>query len=93
MRTGRWAGSNAVGLRGISATGVIARTVYQGEPVNHRPGCIAYDVVSDVENPLFRAGRLGVWGEFEHNQIPTIEMWARAADTAQEFILDVVKIS
>jgi len=89
LKAGRY---QAVGLRAISATGVAARYIFTGEPVNHRPGCIAYDVVSDIENPIFRAGVLGVWGEFEHNQIPTIEMWARAGDTAQEFILDVVKI-
>jgi len=89
LKAGRY---QAVGLRAISATGVAARYVFQGEPVNHRPGCIAYDTVADIENPIFRAGRLGVWGEFEHNQIPTIEMWARGADTTQEFILDVVKI-
>jgi len=90
LKSGRY---QQVGLRAISATAVAARSLFQGEPVNHRPGCIAYDTVSDIENPLFRAGRLGVWGEFEHNQIPTIEHWARAADTTQEYIIDVVKIS
>jgi len=82
----------AVGLRTLTAGGVASRYNFVGENTNHRPGCPAYDVVSDIENPLFRMGVLGSWGEFEHNQIPQIEVWSRSADTVQEFFMDLVKI-
>lgn len=90
LKAGRYA---HVGLRAITATGIAARVKYVGEQVDNRPGCIAYDAVEDFENPLFRMGRLGVWGEFEHNQLPLIQVLATAGDTTQEFLLDVIKIA
>jgi len=89
LKAGRY---QAVGLRTIVFGGVAARYDFTGEAVRHRPGCPAYDNLSDVENPIFRGGVLGVWGEFEHNQIPQIEVWSTQVATTQEFFMDLVKI-
>jgi hypothetical protein len=56
----------------------------------YRPGAIGCQVPSDLEDPIFRRGRLGVWGEFQHNTPPSVDFLANAADTAQTGELDLV---
>lgn len=57
-----------------------------------RPGGLGW--VSEVvqADPLFRFGELGLWGTFQSNRMPNIEVLASAADTAQTIYLDLVRL-
>ena len=80
-----------VGARMIGATAKLCRFIIPG--VAHRPGMIAYNAVGDAEDQVFRLGRLGVWAEFDNVQSLQAEIFAVAADAAQEGFLDIIKIS
>lgn len=80
---------DVVGLRAISATAELARLVFKGE--SFRPGVLASNSEEVLENPMFRNGQMGVIGSFKHNVRPSIEVMARAADTAEIFYLDLIK--
>jgi hypothetical protein len=88
LEAGRYA---IVGMRATSAGLIAARLVIPGSA--YRPGCIGYDAASDAEDPVFRNGGLGSWGEFEHTFPPQAEFLSVSADTAQVVMLDVVKIA
>lgn len=85
LPTGRY---QAVGLRGVSASGIAARYVFK--PGTWRPGCIMSDTQITIDNPLFRNGTLGVWGEFESTTPPDIEVLCDLADSTQVFDLDLI---
>ncbi len=80
-----------VGLHALGATLVAARVIFRTGN-QWRPGCLGVDLIQDLADPMFRAGRLGVWGEFPFTQIPAMECLAVAADTAQVFHLDLIKV-
>lgn len=80
-----------VGMRAISAGLIAARLVFVGG--TWRPGCIGYDAESDLENPIFRRGALGVWGEFTHDQPPTVDFLSISADTSETVWLDLIKVA
>ena len=87
LPVGRYA---VVGLRFISATAIAARLVFK--PGAWRPGCIGVDSELSQDHPLFRMGRLGVWGEFASVTPPDIEVLCDVADTAQTFFLDLIPL-
>lgn len=78
-----------VGMRAEGATLIAARLVFRGSGL--RPGCMGTDADTDQEWEGFRRGGLGVWGEFHSTVPPTVDVLANDADSAQEFILDLVK--
>ncbi len=80
-----------VGMRAESTTCLAARLVFVGG--TWRPGVIGYDAVSDLEDPIFRFGQLGNWGEFRHDQAPTADFLCTAADAAQTIFLDLIRLS
>lgn len=80
-----------VGMRAISATCVAARLVPRG--AGWRPGCLGGDVDNYEDNPMFRYGGLGEWLRFRHDEIPSVDFLADSADSDQDVILDVVKVS
>lgn len=80
-----------VGFRAQGATLIAARLVFRGSGV--RPGVIGTDIESDDTNSLFRRGHFGVFGEFHSTVPPTVDILANDADAAQEFVLDLVKLS
>lgn len=79
-----------VGFRAQGATLVGARLVFRGSGV--RPGVIGTDVESDDTNSLFRRGHFGIFGEFHSTVPPTVDVLCNDADTAQEFVIDLVKL-
>jgi len=87
LPVGRYA---IVGMHVISASGIAARLVISGQGA--RPGCIAYDSIEDIPNPVFRNGNLGNWGTFHTHSPPTLDMFCRTTDAAQEGWLDLIKI-
>lgn len=80
-----------VGLRAYAASLIAARFVFK--PGTWRPGCPGADSFATMDYPLFRMGRAGVWGEFHSTTPPDIECLSDLGDTAQEFEIDLVKVS
>lgn len=80
-----------VGMRAQGATLVAARLVFRGS--GNRPGVIGTDIEGDDSNGHFRRGDAGVFGEFHSTVQPTVDILCNDADTAQEFVLDLVKLS
>ena len=79
-----------VGMRAQSAGLQLARLVFIGGA--WRPGCIGHDADGDIEEPSFRYGRFGIWGEFEHDTPPSVDFLSNSADTAQVVHLDLEKV-
>jgi hypothetical protein len=78
-----------VGMRARAAGLVAARLVFPGG--TWRPGCLGTDAQADLEHPMFRYGGLGVWGEFDDLNPPTVEFLSVSADTAQDVYLDLIQ--
>lgn len=91
LRSGTYA---LVGMKAASTTMIAARAIFSNQ--GPRPGCVGvptlYSYV-DPGNGIFRYGRLGLWGTFTHMNPPQIEVLCGSADTAQEFLLDLVKVA
>lgn len=85
LPSGRYA---LVGARLVSTTLQLFRFAFKGGM--YRPGAIGQGGVSRVEDPMFRKGRMGVWGEFQHNTPPGVDVLCNAADAAFAGILDLV---
>jgi len=88
LPTGRY---QVVGMRATSTGLLAARLVFTA--YSWRPGCVGHDAVSDLDNDVFRGGRLGVWGEFDHDTPPTVDFLSVSADTSQVVYLDLIKIA
>ncbi|MAF43782.1 MAG: hypothetical protein CMI54_06410 [Parcubacteria group bacterium] len=80
-----------VGMRALSAGLICARAVFRGG--RWRPGTIGCDDAQDLTPDIFRHGRMGVWGEFDHNQAPSIDFLSMSGDSSQEVFLDLIKVS
>lgn len=78
-----------VGARVRGTNLVAARFVFRESP--WRPGAPAINSIGDQDPPGFRAGGLGVWGEFHTNQPPTLDALG-VTDTAQVLLLDLVRV-
>jgi hypothetical protein len=81
-----------VGFRPMSTTLLAARLVIPGGA--WRPGALGAANVSDFSSDIFRAGNLGVWGEFEDVDNLQVESLAAAADAAavQHYLVDLVQL-
>lgn len=79
-----------VGLFPVSAGMIAARAVFVG--FGNRPGALGSDALSDLQSYLFRYGELGVFGEFEDTEPPTMDCLAVSADATQEFWLDLIQL-
>jgi hypothetical protein len=80
-----------VGMRFQSTTAIAARLLFPGQYT--RPGCLGCVLSSDIVPGRFRNGNAGVWGEFQADTPPSIDILCNAADAAavQFFWLDVIK--
>lgn len=87
LPAGRYA---LVGLACIGASPIVARVAFVGGV--YRPGVVASVTLGDDSYYAFRQGNMGVFGEFDHNLVPSIDVFAGAADSAQTFFLDLMKI-
>ena len=86
LPTGRYA---VVGARFRSTDMIAARLVFPGQV--QRPGLPGGNAFTDADNPKFRFGGLGVWGEFDNTVPPTIDVLGGAA-AAQVTILDLMRV-
>jgi hypothetical protein len=78
-----------VGMRAEGASLVAARLVFKG--YGWRPGCLGNVSPQQFGSDMFRNGNLGLWGEFDSINPPTLDILCNAADTAQYGILDLIK--
>src|SRR5262245_6363347 len=57
-----------------------------------RPGVLARNAVGSVPKDLFLDGRMGPLGRFNNTAVPQLEIYAEAANAAQEGYMDVIKM-
>lgn len=88
LPAGRYA---IVGMRVEDTACVAGRLVFPD--IGPRPGCIGTYATSIRDLPIFRQGRLGSWGEFEHDAPPTFDLLS-SADGAKtpEIIFDLIQV-
>ena len=79
-----------VGAEFIGATAVAGRLIFEDQV--ERPGGLGQSLVSGNGPPLFRKGRMGIWGRFSTFRMPNVEFLCNAADTAQEVYLDLMRV-
>lgn len=80
-----------VGLAAYAPNLVAARLVFVGE--SQRPGVIGASSPWSGGMDVFRRGRLGVWGEFEHSQPPTVDYLLSGVAATVEVYLDLLKVA
>jgi len=80
-----------IGARAQSAGLRHFRLVFPGS-ATFRPGAPGYDADGDLENPIFRRGGLGVWGDFDPRLAPSIDFLSASADSSQVVHLDLIPL-
>lgn len=88
LPAGRYA---LVGCRAQSTVLIATRFVFVGG--TWRPGVIGVNAVGEEELKIFRNGALGVYGEFEHDQPPTIDSIGTALNDTITLHLDLIKVA
>lgn len=84
-------GTYAVVNLDVVGTNLLAgRLIFSG--YGFRPGVIARNAVSGVPFPLFQTDALGVFGQFDSINLPTLDVFAAGANTSQEIFLDLVRL-
>ena len=87
LPAGRYA---VVGMRYWEATGIAARLVFaEGGP---RPGCLGCVDGQSQSLSRFRNGKAGLWGEFEHDALPTIDTLSEAVAAVGNIALDLIQV-
>lgn len=79
-----------VGARFRSTNLIAFRFVFVGG--TYRPGAVGYAASNILDNPLWRDGNAGIWGNFAHNAPPTVDFLANAADASFTGEIDLVYV-
>lgn len=79
---------DVVGMRCVEATTVAARLVFPGGAF--RPGVHGSGAETSIDNWYHRQGRSGVWGTFETNTPPTVDILAAAGAITPVIYLDLI---
>jgi len=79
-----------VGMRAYGTALLAARLVFVGGI--WRPGVPAGVNINAVEVPQFKKGRFGVFGEFEFDQPPTVDLLGTGVTSAEQIFLDLIQI-
>lgn len=80
-----------VGARAWTAYNCLARFIFREE--TNRPGFLTCNDKFFHADPVFRHGRLGVWGTFDPNMPPKIEVCSSRAGTGIYARVDLIKIA
>ena len=81
---------SVVGMRYEGATARAARVSFRtGE--QYAPGCPGANDEDHKVDPIYRYGRLGVWGSFPFTQLPLCQVVCGAADTAGTVWWDLIR--
>lgn len=80
------------GMQCIAATVLAARLSIPGAAF--RPGCLATDSLGGQPWPRFSDGSIGVWGVFENQSVPSLDILTGlgGASAAQTVYVDVVRL-
>lgn len=78
-----------VGIRAEGTNLIAARAVFIGSA--YRPGVPGETSAAAAFWTAFRNGRMGVYGQFDINQPPTMDCLG-ATDTTQEFVFDLIQV-
>lgn len=78
-----------VGMRAFGTALLAARLVFVGG--KWRPGVPAGGDINAVEVPQFRNGRFGVFGEFEFDQPPSVDLLGTGVTSLEEIYLDLIQ--
>lgn len=89
LPTGRYA---IVGARAFTNNGIgIVRFVFRDQP--QRPGVISFNARSLMStDPPFRKGYLGIFGEFDVNNPPSVDIIGVRAPTSCYMRIDIMKV-
>ena len=79
-----------VGMRARGSNLVAARLAFSDQAAS--PGVPAVNAITDLDVAIFRYGRFGVWGEFDHTTPPSVDAFG-VTDSAQVYLLDLIRIS
>lgn len=79
---------DVVGMSVLATDGTLGRLIFPGLP--WRPGVVVNEDETTDDNMMFRMGRAGVFGTFDLNQPPQLEVFG-GADTAQVVYLDLIQ--
>ena len=79
-----------VGMRAKGTNLLAVRLVFVGGV--WRPGVPAVDTIEDADVPQFRNGRFGVFGEFEFDQPPSVDLLGKGVSAAEEIYLDLIQV-
>lgn len=103
LATGNWVNGNltlgqvlpagryqVVGMRARGTNLVAARLLFSEQVA--RPGVLALNALGDEDPYWTRFGRMGVFGEFPNTIPPTVDCLG-VTDTAQTFLLDLIRVS
>lgn len=81
-----------IGGRCFSATGLLFRAIPNSGGQVYRPGMTMVQAYDGADHPYARNGQLGTWITFATTNLPKFELFATAADTAEELWLDLVQV-
>jgi len=74
----------------FSAAAVAFRLIFEDQV--QRPGGIGSNSLENAAHPMFRMGGLGIWGRFNSNRMPNMEVLCNAADAVFEVYLDIIRV-
>lgn len=81
-----------VGMRGFSATGELIRVIPNSAGQVYRPGVTMVQAYDGLDMKYARNGELGTFCTFATTNLPKFELFASAADVAEELWLDLVQV-
>jgi len=87
LPAGRYA---VVGMHAHGTNLLAARLVFVGG--GWRPGVVAGAIAADPGIPMFRNGAFGLFGEFEFDQPPSIDLLGTGVTSTEEVYLDLIQI-
>jgi hypothetical protein len=74
----------------MSAAAVAFRLIFEDQ-VN-RPGGLGALSLEASAHKMFRMGGLGIWGRFNSNRMPNVEVLCNGADASFELYLDILRV-
>lgn len=86
-----------VGMRVNDATGIAARLIFPGAPVQGalpqiRPGVVCKVSTGQTDTPMFRFGAMGEYGQFESFALPALEIMDAGPTANPEVFFDIVPV-
>ncbi len=75
----------------IQSTNAVAFRLIFEDQID-RPGALGAGLLTSRAADMFRMGGLGIWGRFNSNRMPNVEVLTPAADAAFELYIDILRV-